>query len=177
MPAVFNLDIPFNAEDYVHRIGRTGRAGASGIAISFVSAKDARLLADVEKLIGKKAEVEPIELEADRRRFGGSPGRQNDGQRVWHDPQARSELRGGVRSARPVRRARRQIPSSTDPTSPSWLPTPGRNGKARRSLRPSVASRPTSRAARRSRRCSWRRHRRQLNPAPNRRPEGQVPLA
>jgi len=105
VPAVFNLDIPFNAEDYVHRIGRTGRAGASGIAISFVSAKDARLLADVEKLIGKKAEVEPIELEADRRRFGGSPGRQNDGQRVWHDPQARSELRG-ERPQRPARAPR-----------------------------------------------------------------------
>ena len=105
VPAVFNLDIPFNAEDYVHRIGRTGRAGASGIAISFVSAKDARLLADVEKLIGKKAEVEPIELEADRRRFGGSPGRQNDGQRVWHDPQARSELHG-ERPQRPARAPR-----------------------------------------------------------------------
>ncbi|PWQ91994.1 DEAD/DEAH box helicase, partial [Leucothrix pacifica] len=63
---VFNLDIPFNAEDYVHRIGRTGRAGASGLAVSFVSGKDARNLADIEKLIGKKAEVESIELEADR---------------------------------------------------------------------------------------------------------------
>ncbi len=110
VPAVFNLDIPFNAEDYVHRIGRTGRAGASGIAISFVSAKDARLLADVEKLIGKKADVEPIELEGDRRRFGGSPGRQNDGQRVWHDPQARSELRG-ERPQRQIRAPR----ASADP--------------------------------------------------------------
>ncbi len=84
VPAVFNLDIPFNAEDYVHRIGRTGRAGASGLAVSFVSGKDAKLLADIEKLIGKKAEVEPLELESDRRRFGGDPGRQNDGQRLWN---------------------------------------------------------------------------------------------
>jgi ATP-dependent RNA helicase RhlE len=37
VPAVFNFDIPFNAEDYVHRIGRTGRAGASGLAVTFVS--------------------------------------------------------------------------------------------------------------------------------------------
>jgi superfamily II DNA/RNA helicase len=57
VPAVFNFDLPFNAEDYVHRIGRTGRAGASGLAISFVSGSDARLLADIEKLIKKKAEV------------------------------------------------------------------------------------------------------------------------
>ena len=35
VPAVFNFDIPFNAEDYVHRIGRTGRAGAAGLAVTF----------------------------------------------------------------------------------------------------------------------------------------------
>jgi ATP-dependent RNA helicase RhlE len=38
VPAVFNFDVPFNAEDYVHRIGRTGRAGASGLAVTLVSA-------------------------------------------------------------------------------------------------------------------------------------------
>jgi len=92
VPAVFNLDIPFNAEDYVHRIGRTGRAGASGLAISFVSGKDGRNLSDIEKLIGKKAEVEPIELESDRVR-AGSPGRINDGQRLWRDERSAPELR------------------------------------------------------------------------------------
>ncbi len=103
VPAVFNVDIPFNAEDYVHRIGRTGRAGASGLAISFVSEKDARLLGDIEKLIGKKAEVEPLELESERRRFGESSGqRQNDGQRLWHDPRAADE----APRARPARMPR-----------------------------------------------------------------------
>jgi len=92
VPAVFNLDIPFNAEDYVHRIGRTGRAGASGLAISFVSGKDARNLSDIEKLIGKKAEVEPIELDGDPRR-AGPPGRINDGQRLWRDERAAPEPR------------------------------------------------------------------------------------
>jgi ATP-dependent RNA helicase RhlE len=48
---VINFDLPYNAEDYVHRIGRTGRAGASGDAISLFTDKDARLLADIEKLI------------------------------------------------------------------------------------------------------------------------------
>jgi superfamily II DNA/RNA helicase len=51
LPCVINFDLPYNAEDYVHRIGRTGRAGASGDAISLYSDKDARLLADIEKLI------------------------------------------------------------------------------------------------------------------------------
>lgn len=93
VPAVFNVDIPFSAEDYVHRIGRTGRAGASGLAISFVSGKDTKLLSDIEKLIGKKAEVEPLGLEAERRRFGGSAGRINDGQRLWHDARGAAEAR------------------------------------------------------------------------------------
>jgi ATP-dependent RNA helicase RhlE len=51
LPCVINFDLPYNAEDYVHRIGRTGRAGASGDAVSLYSDKDARLLADIEKLI------------------------------------------------------------------------------------------------------------------------------
>ncbi len=51
LPCVINYDLPYNAEDYVHRIGRTGRAGASGDAISVYSDKDERLLTDIEKLI------------------------------------------------------------------------------------------------------------------------------
>jgi superfamily II DNA/RNA helicase len=66
LPAVFNFDVPFNAEDYVHRIGRTGRAGASGLAMTLVTREDARLLAELEKLLKKKVELEPLELEDDR---------------------------------------------------------------------------------------------------------------
>ncbi len=66
LPAVFNFDIPFNAEDYVHRIGRTGRAGASGLAVSLATRDDARLITDIEKLIKKKIDLEAIELEDDR---------------------------------------------------------------------------------------------------------------
>ena len=51
---VFNYDIPHHAEDYVHRIGRTGRAGATGIAISLFTDDDAENIAEVEKLIGQK---------------------------------------------------------------------------------------------------------------------------
>ncbi|MDL2284105.1 DEAD/DEAH box helicase [Oxalobacter sp. OttesenSCG-928-P03] len=54
LPCVINYDLPFTAEDYVHRIGRTGRAGASGDAISLYSPKDERCLADIEKLIKRK---------------------------------------------------------------------------------------------------------------------------
>ncbi|WP_434940194.1 DEAD/DEAH box helicase [Shewanella sp. HL-SH8] len=51
---VVNYDLPFLPEDYVHRIGRTGRAGKSGVAISFVSREEERTLNDIEKLIGQK---------------------------------------------------------------------------------------------------------------------------
>jgi superfamily II DNA/RNA helicase len=66
LPAVFNFDVPFNAEDYVHRIGRTARAGASGLAVTLVTRDDTRLVSDIEKLIKKKVELEPLELEDDR---------------------------------------------------------------------------------------------------------------
>lgn len=54
---VFNYDMPNVAETYVHRIGRTGRAGASGKSISFCDAEEKEYLKDIEKLIGKKIPV------------------------------------------------------------------------------------------------------------------------
>jgi len=83
LPAVFNFDVPFNAEDYVHRIGRTGRAGASGLAVTLVTRDDARNISDIEKLINKKIELEPFEVEDDRprrpprRQFDDEPRRES----------------------------------------------------------------------------------------------------
>ena len=54
LPHVVNFDLPHVSEDYVHRIGRTGRAGSNGEAISLVSADEAKLLQDIERLIKKK---------------------------------------------------------------------------------------------------------------------------
>jgi ATP-dependent RNA helicase RhlE len=56
LPQVINFDIPHSPEDYVHRIGRTGRAGMTGEAISLVSPEDTEYLADIEKLINKQIE-------------------------------------------------------------------------------------------------------------------------
>ncbi|MDP1740295.1 MAG: DEAD/DEAH box helicase [Polaromonas sp.] len=115
VPAVFNFDVPFNAEDYVHRIGRTGRAGASGLAVSFAASSDQRLVADIEKLIKTKIELEPMEFEEDQPRK--DQGRINDGRRMYRDsgdqavrdaedaPQGRPE-----RAERPERRERREAP-------------------------------------------------------------------
>lgn len=54
---VINYDLPNESESYVHRIGRTARAGASGIAISFCDIEEKAFLRDIEKLIGKKIEL------------------------------------------------------------------------------------------------------------------------
>jgi ATP-dependent RNA helicase RhlE len=97
VPAVFNFDVPFNAEDYIHRIGRTGRAGASGLAVSFVASSDQRLVADIEKLLKTKIELEPIEFEEDRPRIS-EQGRINDGRRMYHEGEE-----GGVPESRPPR--------------------------------------------------------------------------
>jgi superfamily II DNA/RNA helicase len=88
VPAVFNFDIPFNAEDYVHRIGRTGRAGALGHAISFVSGSDQRLVGDIEKLLKTKINLETVTVEQDRSRERREP--RNDSR----------ESRGGDRGER-----------------------------------------------------------------------------
>ncbi|CAM3758308.1 DEAD/DEAH box helicase [Polynucleobacter brandtiae] len=57
MPCVINHELPFNAEDFIHRIGRTGRAGSKGDAIALVDASEKRLLDDIEKLMKRKLDV------------------------------------------------------------------------------------------------------------------------
>lgn len=61
LPHVINFELPNISEDYVHRIGRTGRAGAKGEALSLVSADETTFLRDIEKLVGMKIPKEIIE--------------------------------------------------------------------------------------------------------------------
>ena len=61
MEQVINFDVPTVAKDYVHRIGRTGRAGNSGRAISLVSADEHNLLQDIEKLLNKTLERKTVD--------------------------------------------------------------------------------------------------------------------
>ncbi|TAM86468.1 MAG: DEAD/DEAH box helicase [Candidimonas sp.] len=71
VPCVINYDLPYNAEDYVHRIGRTGRAGASGEAIAFFAPDEERYLLDIEKLIKLKIPRGHLDLPAEARRPRG----------------------------------------------------------------------------------------------------------
>ena len=85
MSQVINFDVPTVAKDYVHRIGRTGRGGDMGEAITLVSADEFRLLRDIEKLINKKLErveiegfepehVVPIKDKPNKKRFHNKKG-------------------------------------------------------------------------------------------------------
>ncbi len=78
MSHVFNFDVPIHAEDYVHRIGRTGRAGLSGRSFMLAAPEDGKAVAEIVKLIGKEipmGEIEGIaaaELDYSARRGRGS---------------------------------------------------------------------------------------------------------
>ena len=62
LPAVINYDVPYAPEDYVHRIGRTGRAGASGLAMTIATGSEDRAVAGIERLIKRTIEVKPIDV-------------------------------------------------------------------------------------------------------------------
>jgi len=60
LPRVINFDLPMVAEDYVHRIGRTGRNGSSGEALSLVSQEDAKLLRQIVRLLDRDMEIRDL---------------------------------------------------------------------------------------------------------------------
>ena len=60
LPHVVNYELPMVPEDYVHRIGRTGRAGVDGIALSLVCVDEAKLLRDIEGMLGRRVETQEI---------------------------------------------------------------------------------------------------------------------
>jgi len=88
LPHVVNFELPNVAEDYVHRIGRTARAGREGNAVSLVCVDELKLLRDIEKLLGKEIEkvnlpgydIDPS-IKAEPIRNGGGGGRNNSGGR------------------------------------------------------------------------------------------------
>ncbi|MFO7629823.1 MAG: DEAD/DEAH box helicase [Prochlorococcaceae cyanobacterium] len=121
LPHVVNLDLPNQAEDYVHRIGRTGRAGLNGHAISLVAAEEHELLRAIEKLIGSALPREevagfeptvlsapPLDLSGGRGgsrggRQGGrgaGAGRSHDRSRTAGAPRGGGGERGRSRSSR-----------------------------------------------------------------------------
>ncbi|MDE2088821.1 MAG: DEAD/DEAH box helicase [Gammaproteobacteria bacterium] len=111
---VINFDLPMVAEDYIHRIGRTGRAGATGTAITLVGPDDRHKLVDIERLTGRKLEREIIAgLEPTASKtylgHGANGGRPKPDARHGARPHAGDPTRGGHRHAAP-KKAQRDDP-------------------------------------------------------------------
>lgn len=100
LPQVVNFDLPNVAEDYVHRIGRTGRAGATGQAVSLVSHDEFKELSAIERLIGRVLDreyiigYEPVntlpESRLDTRPIKPKKPKKNKGPKTQHDDGQRS---------------------------------------------------------------------------------------
>jgi ATP-dependent RNA helicase RhlE len=87
LPHVINFEMPNVAEDYIHRIGRTGRAGSHGIAISLVAREETHLVRDVERLLNRKLDREIV--------VGFEPTAAfNESARPGHRPQGRKPQGG-----------------------------------------------------------------------------------
>ncbi len=110
---VVNYDLPYDPEDYVHRIGRTARAGATGDAISFACETYAMSLPDIEEFIGHAIPVEAMDpaLVADVIDPGPLPRRGRGGPRGKPGGHGKGKKRG---DGKPRRRRRRKAPASPD---------------------------------------------------------------
>jgi len=114
LPHVVNFDLPNVAEDYVHRIGRTGRAGAEGEAVSLVSADESGLLRDIERLLGRELRRETV------------PGFEPD-PNARHEPEPddrparmpRGRGRGGAGRGAPAVHARTSQPAASRSHAPA----------------------------------------------------------
>jgi ATP-dependent RNA helicase RhlE len=144
---VINFDLPEVPEQYVHRIGRTARAGATGVAISFVSRDERDYLRAIEKLVGNKLAPRPAgESEADdrgsrkpqqqSRRPQGQQRSQGGGERRAYDPAARRPQADGERrpqqggERRPQRDGERASGGNGERASQSSGQRPSGNGSS-----------------------------------------------
>ena len=129
---VFNFDAPWHPDDYVHRIGRTGRAGASGKAFTFITRSDAEAIENIEKLIGTKIDRLDTGVEIGASDAGATPAKGRGGKarapaarpeaparrRGDNDKPSRAAAKPAERSAhaerneRPVRAERHDAPAA-----------------------------------------------------------------
>jgi len=149
---VFNFDLPQNAEDYVHRIGRTARAGASGDAVSFACERFVFSLPEIEDYLGHKIPTVPISPEMlpkldppVKREHRARPGMERGrGRRPERRPgahpkrqHAEHEQRGGRETRRPESESRPPRHSGTRPAPSAPAPVEPVAG-AKRLVKPSV---------------------------------------
>jgi len=104
---VLNFDMPTQTEDYVHRIGRTARAGASGHAISLATPDQRKELRDIERLIRKNLPISPVPELPPTRQHKFTPDDQSDSER-WQRPRGSNFGGGNRRPFQPQRQGNRR---------------------------------------------------------------------
>ena len=130
---VFNFDVPWHPDDYVHRIGRTGRAGAKGKAFTLATPDDAEAIENIEKLTGQKiprvgkpapaAEDTPREERPrrERERKGRSDKKERGEQPQREERQERAPRRGDRREERRTEQHDdRRFPRAAEPAEDGW---------------------------------------------------------
>jgi superfamily II DNA/RNA helicase len=138
---VFNYDAPWHPDDYVHRIGRTGRGGATGIAYTFVTPEDAENIANIEKLTGQKIEVLDVDAlpagEAEAATEERAPRPERSRERRGREERApRAETPRRNREERAPRTEEARPAPQQEPTRPVQEPHRGRQERAPRSEEP-----------------------------------------
>ncbi|GAA0744317.1 DEAD/DEAH box helicase [Sphingomonas trueperi] len=136
---VFNFDAPWHPDDYVHRIGRTGRGGATGTAYTLVTPEDAENIAEIEKLTGHKIERVPSPVAVDGAEDAPAPKRTRGGKRDTKKAAPRREEAAAEAPAKP--RSRRAAPAREEAPA---APAPREESRARpqRDERPVREERP-----------------------------------
>jgi superfamily II DNA/RNA helicase len=116
---VFNFDTPWHPDDYVHRIGRTGRGGATGRAFTFVAPEDAEAIENVEKLTGGKIPVFDLKVEEPAEEPEARPKAKREPRQKSEEPAERAPRREASRPAEP-RKERRPRRAEPEPEDDGW---------------------------------------------------------
>ncbi len=141
---VFNFDVPINAEDYVHRIGRTGRAGRSGIAYTIATRDDSKFVGAIERLIKKS--IPPIVLEGFEAPTGDGRPEESEAPREHRGGRERGGRDRGGRGRhkdRAPRETREFAPEAHDPA-PAPVPAPAPAANMAPAPRPAPAPAPSN---------------------------------
>ena len=157
LPLVVNYELPHVPEDYIHRIGRTGRAGATGEAISFVAPEEEKYLAEIERLLKKKIAVRTLDG------FDPAPPASAPRHRI-----ARRARKTRAAACRRKRRAQKREPRRPRTRASAAA---SRAAAASRSARRPTRAIPTSRVPRRLRTTTRRRRSSRARSARPRRPQ------